>query len=144
MTRRSSRWLLALLAAVSLVASACASGEDDAATGGGGDAAGSDEPIVVGGTLGLTGTYSGPSAGYKVAYDYWLEQVNENGGLLGRPVEMKIYDDESNPTTAQQLYQTLINEDQVDLLLALTRLPWAAPSSRSPNARARSSSTPAS
>ena len=116
MTRRSSRWLLALLAATSLVASACASGDEDAATGGG-DAS-SDEPIVIGGTLGLTGTYSGPSAGYKAAYDYWLDQVNEDGGLLGRPVEMKIYDDESNPQTAQQLYQTLINEDQVDLLLA--------------------------
>lgn len=117
MTRRSSRWALALLASTSLLVSACATAEDDAAAGG--DAAtSSDEPIVIGGTLGLTGTYSGPSAGYKVAYDYWLEQINEDGGLLGRPVEMIIYDDESTPATAQQLYQTLINEDEVDLLLS--------------------------
>jgi branched-chain amino acid transport system substrate-binding protein len=81
-------------------------------------AAPSGEPIVVGGTLGLTGAYSGPSAGYKAAYDYWAQQVNAGGGLLGRPVEMRILDDESNATTAQQLYQTLINDDQVDLLLA--------------------------
>jgi branched-chain amino acid transport system substrate-binding protein len=117
MTRRSSRWALALLAATSLLVSACATAEDDAAESGG-DAASSDEPIVIGGTLGLTGNFSGPSAGYKIAYDYWLEQINEDGGLLGRPVEMIIYDDESNPTTAQQLFQTLINEDEVDLLLA--------------------------
>jgi branched-chain amino acid transport system substrate-binding protein len=116
MTRRSSRWALALLASTSPLVSACATAEDDAAAGG--DAAASDEPIVIGGTLGLTGNFSGPSAGYKVAYDYWLEQINEDGGLLGRPVEMIIYDDESNPTTAQQLYQTLINEDEVDLLLS--------------------------
>ena len=118
MTRRS-RWLITLLAATSLVASACATDdENEGGGGGGGAAATSDEPIVIGGTLGLTGTFSGPSAGYKVAYDYWVEQINEAGGLLGRPVEMKIYDDESTPATAQQLYQTLINDDQVDLLLS--------------------------
>lgn len=114
---RSSRWLIAILAATSLLVSACASDEDDNATPQASGSA-SDEPIVIGGTLGLTGAFSGPSAGYKVAYDYWLKQVNDAGGLLGRPVEMKIYDDESNATTAQQLFQTLINDDKVDLLLA--------------------------
>ena len=78
----------------------------------------SDDPIVVGGTLGLTGAFAGPSADYQVAYDLWLEQVNARGGMLGRPVEMIIYDDESTPATAQALYQRLINEDDVDLLLA--------------------------
>jgi hypothetical protein len=57
---------------------------------------------VIGGTLGLTGTFSGPSAAYQAAYQYWTDQVNEQGGLLGRQVELKIYDDESDPTTAQQ------------------------------------------
>lgn len=78
----------------------------------------SGDPIVIGGTLGLTGIYSGPSAGYEVTYNYWADGVNANGGLLGRPVELIIYDDESNPTVAQQLYQRLINEDGVDLLFA--------------------------
>jgi branched-chain amino acid transport system substrate-binding protein len=76
------------------------------------------EPIVIGGSLGLTGAFAGPSAGYKASYDYWLEQINANGGLLGRPVEMIIYDDESTPATAQSLYERLINQDNVDLLLA--------------------------
>jgi branched-chain amino acid transport system substrate-binding protein len=78
----------------------------------------SGEPIKVGGSLGLTGVFSGPSAGYIATYEYWAEQVNANGGLLGRPVELIIYDDESTAATAQTLYQRLINEDQVDLLLA--------------------------
>jgi len=105
--------LIILLIATALLASGCAGAEDD-----GGGATGGDGPIIVGGTLGLTGQYSGPSAGYKAAYDFWAEQVNAKGGLLGRKVELRIYDDESNPTTAQQLYQRLINQDQADLLLA--------------------------
>ncbi len=73
---------------------------------------------MVGGTLGLTGQYSGPSAAYKATYEFWANQVNQQGGLLGRKVELRIYDDESNPTTAQQLFQRLINQDQANLLLA--------------------------
>jgi branched-chain amino acid transport system substrate-binding protein len=48
----------------------------------------------------------------------WAEHVNAAGGLLGRPVELVIYDDESSPATANSLYQRLIEQDQVDLLLA--------------------------
>jgi len=131
------RWMVALVA-LALVLGACGGAADEGAEGGGGDsedaaaaqdvtsesatAAGAEapegEPIVIGGTLGLTGAFSGPSAGYRAAYEFWAEQVNAEGGLLGRPVELLIYDDESTPGTAQTLYQRLINEDQVDLLLA--------------------------
>lgn len=131
MTRRRAP-LTALLLTLTLVVAGCATDEDDPGTTPSGSAPGettdgaseepggepSGEPIVIGGTLGLTGAYSGPSAGYQAAYEYWLDQVNADGGLLGRPVEMTILDDESNATTAQQLYQTLINDEQVDLLLA--------------------------
>jgi branched-chain amino acid transport system substrate-binding protein len=103
--------VVAGLAAIALVLAGCA--DDDAE--GQADTSG---PIVIGGTLGLTGNFSGPSAAYRAAYEYWTEQVNAQGGLLGREVELKIYDDESNPTTAQQLFQRLINDDGVDLLLA--------------------------
>jgi branched-chain amino acid transport system substrate-binding protein len=103
--------VVAGLAAIALVLAGCA--DDDAE--GQADTSG---PIVIGGTLGLTGNFSGPSAAYRAAYEYWTAQVNAQGGLLGREVELKIYDDESNPTTAQQLFQRLINDDGVDLLLA--------------------------
>lgn len=131
--RRWSGWHgLAAASALTLVVSACGvTASQSPATSPGGSAPGSSspagspsggapsgEPIKVGGTLGLTGVFSGPSAGYKATYDYWLEQVNASGGLLGRPVELIIYDDESTAATAQTLYQRLINEDKVDLLLA--------------------------
>ena len=63
-------------------------------------------PIVIGGTLGLTGAFAEPSTDYKAVYDRWLEQVNKKGGLLGRPVKMIIYNDESTPTVAQALVQS--------------------------------------
>jgi branched-chain amino acid transport system substrate-binding protein len=76
------------------------------------------KPIVVGGSLGLTGAYAEPSADYRAVYDRWLDQVNKKGGLLGRQVKMVIYNDESTPTVAQQLYNRLLDQDQVDLVLA--------------------------
>ena len=81
-------------------------------------AAAQQNPIVIGGTLGLTGAFAEPSTDYKAVYDLWLEQVNKKGGILGRPVKMIIYNDESNPTVAQALYNRLLDQDKVDLVLA--------------------------
>lgn len=81
-------------------------------------AAAQPKPIVIGGTLGLTGSFAEPSTNYKLVYDRWLKEVNAKGGLLGRPVKMIIYNDESTPTVAQSLYNRLLDHDQVDLVLA--------------------------
>lgn len=78
----------------------------------------SGDPIRIGGSLGLTGAFAGPSEHYRILYEAAVEEINSQGGLLGRPVELILYDDESTPETAQALYQRLINEDQVDVLLA--------------------------
>jgi branched-chain amino acid transport system substrate-binding protein len=75
-------------------------------------------PVVIGGTLGLTGPFAGPSVEYKAVYDYWLADVNKRGGLLGREVKMTIYNDEGTPTIAQGLFNRLIQQDHADLLLA--------------------------
>jgi branched-chain amino acid transport system substrate-binding protein len=47
----------------------------------------------------------------------WTEDVNKRGGLLGRPVKLIHYDDESKPDTGAKLYKKLITSDDVDLLL---------------------------
>ena len=113
-----------VVASFALLLGACSSGSSPSASttasapAASGSGAPSGEPIKIGGTLGLTGIFSGPSAGYKATYEYWAKEVNASGGLLGRPVELTIYDDESTPATAATLYQRLINQDKVDLLLA--------------------------
>jgi branched-chain amino acid transport system substrate-binding protein len=81
-------------------------------------AAAQNQPVVIGGTLGLTGSFAGPSVEYKAVYDLWLADVNKRGGLLGRPVKMVIYNDEGTPTIAQGLFNRLITQDKADLLLA--------------------------
>jgi branched-chain amino acid transport system substrate-binding protein len=47
----------------------------------------------------------------------WIEEVNSRGGLLGRKVKLVHYDDESKPETGARLYEKLITDDKVDLLI---------------------------
>ena len=74
------------------------------------------EPIRIGLTLSLTGRYSKLGEMQQRAYLLWERQINEAGGLLGRPVKVLIEDDGSGPAKAAELYQRLIAEDRVDLL----------------------------
>lgn len=75
------------------------------------------KPIKIGATVSLTGKYAESGKYYEEAYRLWEEQVNAKGGLLGRPVEVIIYDDKSDPDTGVSLYEKLITVDKVDLLL---------------------------
>ena len=54
----------------------------------------SSAPIRIGGSLPLTGAYADTGLWVERGYRYWAEQVNASDGLLGRPVELIIYDDE--------------------------------------------------
>lgn len=78
-------------------------------------------PIVFGGALPLTGWGSDAGEYNHRGYEIWAQLVNRKGGILGRPVQIKIYDDQSDPTTTARLYERLITEDQVDVLIA----PWS-------------------
>jgi branched-chain amino acid transport system substrate-binding protein len=73
-------------------------------------------PIKIGGSLPLTGIYSEAAKWVKAAYDWWEEDINKRGGLLGRPVKMIIYDDESNTDKAVTYYERAITLDKVDLI----------------------------
>lgn len=74
------------------------------------------DPIKLGGTLGLTGKYGPMSEMVSLGLKLWAKKTNAKGGILGRPVELIIYDDTSNPEVAGQLYTKLILEDKVDLI----------------------------
>lgn len=83
----------------------------------------SGDPIVVGSSLSLTGAFAPTGAIHKLAGDLFVERLNENGGLLGRPVEWLVLDDESDQAQVASLYERLINQEGVDLLMG----PYATP-----------------
>jgi branched-chain amino acid transport system substrate-binding protein len=77
----------------------------------------SGAPIKVGASIAATGSYGRTGLYQQEAYQLWEKEVNERGGLLGRPVQMIIRDDQSDASTGQKLYEQLITEDKVDLIL---------------------------
>jgi branched-chain amino acid transport system substrate-binding protein len=74
------------------------------------------EPIKIGGTLGLTGKYANMSEMVSLGLQLWVKKTNEKGGILGRSVELIIYDDTSSAPVAKKFYEKLIIEDKVDLV----------------------------
>ena len=67
--------------------------------------------------MALTGSVAQNGKQLIIALEMWRDDVNANGGLLGRPVELVYYDDQSNPTNVPGIYTKLITVDKVDLLL---------------------------
>ena len=110
----SARWLR--LALRSLTLSAAAAGliasSVSAQT-----AAPKGPPIRIGGTLALTGPLSATALIHKLTGEIYLEQLNKRGGLLGRPVEWVLKDDQSKADVARTLYEQLVTIDKVDLLI---------------------------
>jgi branched-chain amino acid transport system substrate-binding protein len=109
---RSLRWLPALICVV-LIAAACG---DDGEGGGGGEEGG-NEPIRIGASLPLTGDFAQPGTAAQQGYQIWEQMINDEGGLLGRPVELVILDDASDQNTVVADYNRLISQERVDLLL---------------------------
>jgi branched-chain amino acid transport system substrate-binding protein len=75
-------------------------------------------PIKLGFAITQTGPYSPPALFELRGYELAVDQINQAGGLLGRPILIVKYDDQGNPSTAVQLYQKLLTDDKVDLLLS--------------------------
>jgi len=75
------------------------------------------DPIKVGFSMALTGAVAQNGKQLIIALELWRDDVNAKGGLLGRPVELVYYDDQSNPANVPGIYTKLISVDKVDLLL---------------------------
>lgn len=86
-------------------------------------AAPSGEPIVIGSTLSLTGAFGATGQIHKIVGEMFVERLNAGGGLLGRPVEWTVLDDESDQAKVANLYERLITQDEVDLIMG----PYATP-----------------
>jgi branched-chain amino acid transport system substrate-binding protein len=74
-------------------------------------------PVRIGSTLALTGPLSATAQIHKIVGEIYVEQLNKRGGLLGRPVEWIVKDDQSKPDLARTLYEQLVTADKVDLLM---------------------------
>ncbi len=77
----------------------------------------SGDIVVMGGTLSLTGRYAEPASRYYNARKLYVNELNARSGLLGHRVELRILDDKSDKRTAIELYEKLITQGKVDLVL---------------------------
>jgi branched-chain amino acid transport system substrate-binding protein len=82
-----------------------------------GAAAQSGTPIKIGFSMAMTGGLAANGKSALLAQKIWEEDVNAKGGLLGRPVKLVYYDDQSNPSTVPGIYTKLIDIDKVDLVV---------------------------
>jgi branched-chain amino acid transport system substrate-binding protein len=87
----------------------------------------SAQPIKVGFSMALTGAVAPNGKQLLLALEIWRDDVNTKGGLLGRPVELVYYDDQSNSSNVPAIYTKLIGVDKVDLLLGPYATNMAAP-----------------
>jgi len=82
---------------------------------------GSDKTITFGASVSLTGDLAAEAKTAKDGYDFMVDEINAQGGIpVGDDkyqVEIKYYDDKSDPDTAVKLYDKLITQDDVDFLL---------------------------
>lgn len=80
-------------------------------------AAHAQQPIKIGMGISQTGGLGSGGKSALLALRMWAEDVNAKGGLLGRKVELIVYDDQSNPATTPGIYTKLLDVDKVDLLI---------------------------
>jgi len=74
--------------------------------------------VLIGGAISQTGRYAEPAGRQVNSIKLWVDEVNGRGGLLGHKINLILLDDKSDTQTAIKLYEKLITEDKVDLLLA--------------------------
>jgi branched-chain amino acid transport system substrate-binding protein len=109
MTQSTRRWTLAGAAAFAAGAALVLSGTHAAAQ--------SKEPIKIGFSMAMTGGLGPNGQSALLAQKIWEEDINAKGGLLGRPVKLIYYDDQTNPSTIPGIYSKLLDVDKVDLII---------------------------
>jgi branched-chain amino acid transport system substrate-binding protein len=76
------------------------------------------EPIKIGFGMSLTGPLAANGKMSLVAMQIWQDDINAKGGLLGRPVKLIYYDDQSSPAQVPSIYAKLLDIDKVDLIVS--------------------------
>src|SRR5690348_8148799 len=102
--RKALGWLAAASAVVALALAA--------------PAAQAADPIKIGFGMALTGPLAANGKMSLLAMQIWEDEVNAKGGLLGRPVKLVYYDDQSSPAQVPAIYSKLLDVDKVDLIVS--------------------------
>src|SRR5215468_3748332 len=76
-----------------------------------------NKPLTIGFSMNLSGPLAPNGKGALLASQIWEEEINAKGGLIGRPVKLVYYDDQSNPSNVPGLYTKLLEVDKVDLVI---------------------------
>src|SRR3954469_18994183 len=85
------------------------------------------EPIKIGFSVSLTGGLASSGKAHLLSKQIWEKEIKAKGGLLGRPVKLVYYDDQTNASTVPGIYAKLMDVDKVDLVMgAATNLIGAA------------------
>jgi branched-chain amino acid transport system substrate-binding protein len=77
----------------------------------------SEQPIRIGYCLSLSGALASNGKTARLAHQIWQNDVNREGGLLGRPAEMICIDDQTNPKLVPEIYRRLLDDEKVDLVV---------------------------
>ena len=126
---KQPRAVALLLSLLLLLLPACAPRTGAPSEGGQSSTTTSAPPVRIGASISLTGRYDRTGKELQNGYEVWRDGVNTRGGILGRQVELVIYDDQSDPETAARLYEKLISEDNVDLIIGPYSSPVTLPAS---------------
>jgi branched-chain amino acid transport system substrate-binding protein len=75
------------------------------------------EPLTIGFDTEATGGLAPNGKAALLAMQIWVDDTNAKGGLLGRPVKLITYDDQSNPALVPGIVTKLLDVDKVDILI---------------------------
>lgn len=81
-----------------------------------GSARAQGKPLTIGFGMALTGSLAPNGKSALLGMQIWEEDVNARGGILGRPVKLVYYDDQSNPSSVPGIYTKLLDVDKVDIV----------------------------
>ena len=87
----------------------------------------SGQPIKIGYSMAMTGGLAANGKSALLAQKIWEEDINSKGGLLGRPVKLIFYDDQSSPAQVPGIYTKLLDVDKVDLIIGAYATAQIAP-----------------
>ncbi|HEY7761666.1 MAG TPA: ABC transporter substrate-binding protein [Actinomycetota bacterium] len=110
------RRAVVMMVAVCLAAAACSTADEPEGDGGGASGSASGEPIVIGFPADLTTDWSYYDAPMQEGAQFAVDQINDEGGVLGRPLELQTVDMRNDLAEATKVTQQMIDDGAAYLI----------------------------